>query len=207
MEIGPVGAGFTALCLATGSLWGKPMWGAWWVWDARLTSVLVLFFLYLGHIALVRAFDDPVRGYRAGAILALIGVVNLPIIKFSVDWWNTLHQPASISLTGAPTIAASMLWPLLFSALGFTLLFAAIIIARTRAAVMERRIRGAADGQGSSASAEEAAVVTHLPYIAAAYAIAIGVPLFLSIQVLFRVRSAHRAAGGDRPTARSEAGA
>ena len=81
----------------TGSIWGKPMWGAWWVWDARLTSVLVLFFLYLGHIALVRAFDDPVRGYRAGAILALVGVVNLPIIKFSVDWWNTLHQPDTIS--------------------------------------------------------------------------------------------------------------
>jgi heme exporter protein C len=102
VEIGPVGAGFTAVCLATGSLWGKPMWGAWWVWDARLTSVLVLFFLYLGHIALVRAFDDPQRGYRAGAILALVGVVNLPIIKFSVDWWNTLHQPATITLTGAP---------------------------------------------------------------------------------------------------------
>ena len=98
VEIGPVGAGFTALCLLTGSIWGKPMWGAWWVWDARLTSVLVLFFLYLGHIALVRAFDDPVRGYRSGAILALVGVVNLPIIKFSVDWWNTLHQPATITL-------------------------------------------------------------------------------------------------------------
>ncbi len=95
VEIGPVGAGFTALCLATGSLWGKPMWGAWWVWDARLTSVLVLFFLYLGHIALVRAFDEPERGYRAGAILALVGAVDLPIIKFSVEWWNTLHQPTA----------------------------------------------------------------------------------------------------------------
>ena len=105
VEIGPVGAAFTAVCLATGSLWGKPTWGAWWVWDARLTSVFVLFLLYLGHIALVRAFDDPTRGYRAGAILALVGVINLPIIKFSVDWWNTLHQPASIGLTGAPTIA------------------------------------------------------------------------------------------------------
>ena len=101
-EIGPVGAGFTALCLATGSLWGKPMWGAWWVWDARLTSVLVLFFLYLGHIALIRAFDDPVRGARAAAILALVGVINLPIIKFSVDWWNTLHQGSTITLTSAP---------------------------------------------------------------------------------------------------------
>jgi heme exporter protein C len=137
----PLGAGFTALALVTGSFWGKPMWGAWWVWDARLTSVLVLFFLYLGHIALVRAFDDPVRGYRAGAILALIGVVNLPIIKFSVDWWNTLHQPATISFTGAPTMYVGMLWPLLFAATGYTLVFAAIVIARTRAAVMERRIR------------------------------------------------------------------
>ena len=124
-EIGPVGAGFTALCLATGSLWGRPMWGAWWVWDARLTSVLVLFFLYLGHVALVRAFDDPERGYRSGAILALIGVVNLPIIKFSVDWWNTLHQPASITLTGAPTMYVGMLWPLLVAAIGYTLAFAA----------------------------------------------------------------------------------
>ncbi|HUN41306.1 MAG TPA: heme ABC transporter permease [Acetobacteraceae bacterium] len=141
VEIGPVGAGFTALCLATGSLWGKPMWGAWWVWDARLTSVLVLFFLYLGHIALVRAFDDPVRGYRAGAILALVGVVDLPIIKFSVDWWNTLHQPDTITLTGAPHMYIAMLWPLLFSTLGYTLAFAAIVLTRTRAAVMERRIR------------------------------------------------------------------
>ncbi len=93
MEIGPVGAVFTAVCLLTGSLWGKPMWGAWWVWDARLTSVLVLFFLYLGQIALIRAFDNQERGFRAAAILALVGAVNLPIIKFSVDWWNTLHQP------------------------------------------------------------------------------------------------------------------
>jgi heme exporter protein C len=101
----------------------------------------VLFFLYLGHIALVRAFDDPVRGYRAGAILALIGVVNLPIIKFSVDWWNTLHQPDTISFTGAPTMYIGMLWPLLFTAIGYALVFAAIVVARTRAAVMERRIR------------------------------------------------------------------
>ncbi|HEX5327274.1 MAG TPA: heme ABC transporter permease [Acetobacteraceae bacterium] len=142
VEIGPVGAGFTALCLATGSLWGKPMWGAWWVWDARLTSVLVLFFLYLGHIALVRAFDSPERGYRAGAILALVGAVDLPIIKFSVDWWNTLHQPDTITLTGAPSMYITMLWPLPFTTLGYTLAFAAIVVARLRAAVMERRIRG-----------------------------------------------------------------
>ncbi len=141
VEIGPVGAAVTGLCLVTGSLWGKPTWGAWWVWDARLTSVLVLFFLYLGHIALVRAFDDPQRGYRAGAILALVGVINLPIIKYSVDWWNTLHQPASITLTGAPAMYVGMLWPLLMSALGFTAGFVALVIARTRAAIMERRIR------------------------------------------------------------------
>ena len=142
VEIGPVGAGITALCLATGSLWGKPMWGAWWVWDARLTSVLILLFLYLGHVVLVRAFDDPVRGYRAGAILALVGVVNLPVIKFSVDWWNTLHQPASIKFTSGPSMFAGMLWPLLISAIGFSFAFAAIVVARLRAAIMERRVRG-----------------------------------------------------------------
>jgi heme exporter protein C len=140
-EISPVGAAVTFLCLATGSLWGRPTWGAWWVWDARLTSVLVLFFLYLGHIALVRAFDDPERGYRSGAILALVGVINLPIIKFSVQWWNTLHQPDSITLTGAPTMDPRMFWPLMIAALGFTLGFAAVVLARTRAALMERRAR------------------------------------------------------------------
>ena len=141
-EMGPVGAAFTAICLITGSLWGKPMWGTWWVWDARLTSMLVLFFLYLGQITLVRAFDDPQRGNRAGAILALVGVINLPIIKFSVDWWNTLHQPASISLTGAPSMYIGMLLPLFVAAIGYSLVFAAIIVARTRAAVMERRVHG-----------------------------------------------------------------
>jgi heme exporter protein C len=140
VEIGPVGAAFTATCLISGSLWGKPMWGTWWEWDARLTSVLVLFFLYAGHIALTRAFDDRERGYAAGRILALIGVVNLPIIKYSVDWWNTLHQPASISLTGT-TLASSMLDPLLVCVLGFNLAFGAIVLARVRAAVIEQRIR------------------------------------------------------------------
>jgi heme exporter protein C len=139
-EIGPVGASFAALCLASGSLWGRPMWGAWWVWDARLTSMLVLFFLYLGHVALVRAFDDPARGYRAGAILALVGVVDLPIIHFSVVWWNTLHQGNSLGLLSAPTIYISMLWPLLVTALGYNLGFAAIVLARVQAAVLERRL-------------------------------------------------------------------
>jgi heme exporter protein C len=149
-EISPVGAGFTLVCLVSGSLWGKPMWGAYWVWDARLTSVLVLFFLYLGHIALVRAFDDPQRGYRAAAILALVGAVDLPIIKFSVNWWNTLHQPATITLTGAPSMAPDMLWPLLVSAIGYSFVFAALVVARLRAAVIERRIRGLLLAQGEA---------------------------------------------------------
>jgi heme exporter protein C len=136
----PVGAAFTFVCLVTGSLWGRPMWGTYWVWDARLTSVLVLFFLYLGYIALVNAFDDPARGARAGSILALVGVVNLPIIKFSVDWWNTLHQPASISLSGS-TIDPSMLWPLLVMGVGFLLLFVALLMVRMRAMLNERRVR------------------------------------------------------------------
>jgi heme exporter protein C len=140
-EISPVGAAITALCLATGSLWGRPAWGTWWVWDARLTSVLVLFFLFLGHVALLRAFDEPRRGFRAASILALAGAVDLPIIKFSVQWWNTLHQPASITLTHAPTMSLSMLWPLLITALGMTLGFAAIVVARLRAAIMEQRCR------------------------------------------------------------------
>ncbi len=152
VEIGPVGAAVTALCLATGSLWGKPMWGTWWVWDARLTSVLVLFFLYIGHVMLVRAFDDPQRGYRAGAILALIGAVDLPIIKYSVNWWNTLHQPASITLTGAPTMATSMLLPLGVSALGLSLGFGAVLNARLRAAVMERRTRALLMAQAERSS-------------------------------------------------------
>src|SRR5258707_4887319 len=137
----PVGAVFTLLCLVRGSVGGEPMWGTWWVWDARLTSVLVLFFLYLGYIALVNAFDEPTRGARAGAILALVGIVNLPIIKFSVDWWNTLHQPASVFRLGGPTIAASMLWPLLIMALGFTLLFVTLLLIRMRTALIAAKIR------------------------------------------------------------------
>jgi heme exporter protein C len=140
MEIGPVGAMFTAICLITGSLWGKPMWGAWWVWDARLTSVLILFFLYLGHIALTRAFDDADHGAAAGRILALLGVVILPVIKYSVVWWNSLHQRASISLTGS-TMEPAILDPLLLCVLGFNLAFGAIVLARLRAAVIEQRIR------------------------------------------------------------------
>jgi heme exporter protein C len=139
----PVGASFTLLALVTGSLWGKPMWGAWWVWDARLTSVLVLFFLYLGHIALLNAFDDPARGGRAAAILALAGIVNLPIIKFSVDWWNTLHQPASISRLARPAIDPAILTPLLVMAAAYFAYFATMLLVRVRAELAEAKLRAA----------------------------------------------------------------
>ncbi|BBK40247.1 cytochrome C biogenesis protein CcmC [Allostella vacuolata] len=137
----PIGTGFTLVCLVTGALWGKPMWGAWWVWDARLTSVLVLFFLYLGYMALLGAFDDPVRGGRAASILAIVGLVNVPIIKWSVDWWNTLHQPASVARMDGPAIHSSMLVPLLLMAAGFACYFAAVLLLRVRAEVAARRIR------------------------------------------------------------------
>ena len=137
----PVGAGFTALCLITGSLWGQPMWGTWWVWDARLTSVLILFFLYLGYIALWQAFDDPAKGGRAAAILALVGAVNVPVIKFSVDWWNTLHQPASVVTMDGPKIAAAILWPLLLMAVGFTAFYVALLCSRAKAEILSRRAR------------------------------------------------------------------
>jgi heme exporter protein C len=135
----PIGAAFTFVCLTSGSLWGRPMWGTWWVWDARLTSVLVLFFLYLGYIALVNAFDNPERGDRAGSVLALVGVINLPIIKFSVDWWNTLHQPASVLRFGGPAIALSMLVPLLVMAVGFAGLFVTLLLLRMRTALNEKK--------------------------------------------------------------------
>ena len=137
----PVGAVFTFLALVTGSLWGKPMWGTWWVWDARLTSVLVLFFLYLGHMALTNAFDDPARGRRAAAVLALVGFVNVPIIKFSVDWWNTLHQPASVLRMDGPSIHPEMLWPLLLMALGFKLFYLCLLLIRMKSELLESRIR------------------------------------------------------------------
>ena len=140
-ETAPLGAVFTGLCLVSGSLWGQPMWGTWWAWDARMTSVLVLFFLYLGYMALLNAFDDPTRGRRAAAILALVGFVNVPIIKFSVEWWNTLHQPASVLRMGGPTIDPSILWPLLVMAIAFTLLFVTLLVLRMRAALIERKIR------------------------------------------------------------------
>jgi heme exporter protein C len=137
----PIGAAFTLMCLVTGSLWGRPMWGTYWVWDARLTSVLVLFLLYLGVIALWRTVEDPSRAARAAAILTLVGAVDLPIIKFSVDWWNTLHQGASVFRLGAPTIDPSILVPLLIMAGAFTLLFVTLLLAAMRNEILRRRVR------------------------------------------------------------------
>jgi heme exporter protein C len=136
--IAPTGAMFTFLALWTGALWGRPTWGAYWVWDARLTSELVLLFLYLGFIALKSAIPDPVRSDRAGAILALVGVVNVPIIYFSVQWWNTLHQGASVSLTRAPSMAATMLLGMLLMALAAWMYSIATALARVRAIILER---------------------------------------------------------------------
>ncbi len=137
----PIGATFALICLITGALWGRPMWGTYWVWDARLTSMLVLFLIYLGLIALWRTIDDPGRAGRAVSILTLVGLVNIPIIKFSVDWWNTLHQPASVFRMDGPTIHPSMLWPLLTCAVGFTLLATALHLIAMQAEIMRRRVR------------------------------------------------------------------
>ncbi|UDL93366.1 heme ABC transporter permease [Lichenihabitans sp. PAMC28606] len=137
----PLGAAFTFICLVTGSLWGKPMWGTYWVWDARLTSELVLLLIYLGLVALWQTIEEPGRAARAASIMTLVGFINIPIVKFSVDWWNTLHQPASVFRMGGPTIAASMLWPLLVMAVGYTALFATLHLMATRNEVLRRRVR------------------------------------------------------------------
>ncbi|WP_421580501.1 heme ABC transporter permease [Shinella sp. M31] len=151
----PIGAAFTLLALVTGSLWGKPMWGTWWVWDARLTSVFVLFLMYLGLIALNRAMDDPTRAAKVSAVLILVGFVNIPIIKFSVEWWNTLHQPASVVRMGGPTIDPEFLWPLLVMAIAFSLLFFTLHILAMRNEILRRRIavlrRHAARAAGDAA--------------------------------------------------------
>ncbi len=134
----PLGASFTFLALVTGSLWGKPMWGTWWVWDARLTSELILLFLYLGYIALQSAIDDRRTAARAGAVLALVGVVNIPIIHYSVEWWNTLHQGPTVSKLDSPSIHIDMLIPLLLMAIAFNLYFAAMVLIRARTEIIEQ---------------------------------------------------------------------
>ena len=141
----PLGAAFTAAALVTGSLWGKPMWGTWWAWgDSRLVSVLVLFLLFVGYMALRASIDDENKAARAAEILALVGLINLPVIKFSVDWWNTLHQGESIFRAGGPTIAGVYLTPLALTGAGYSLAFAALWLTRTRAEVRRRRATGLA---------------------------------------------------------------
>lgn len=137
----PVGAAFTLICLVTGALWGRPMWGTYWVWDARLTSVLILFLMYLGVIALWRTIEEPTRAARAAAILTLVGALNLPIIKFSVDWWNTLHQPASVLRLDGPSIHPDLLVPLLVMAAASGLAFVTLHLAVMRNEILRRRIR------------------------------------------------------------------
>jgi len=136
--LAPTGALFALLSLVTGALWGKPMWGAWWVWDARLTSELILLFLYLGFLALQSSIDDPRRADKACAVLALVGVVNVPIIYFSVKWWNTLHQGASVSMTKSPSMAAPMLWGMLIMVVAFWMYTIAVALARVRNIILER---------------------------------------------------------------------
>ena len=136
--LAPTGALMAFLSLWTGALWGKPMWGTWWVWDARLTSELILLFLYIGFIALQASIDDPRRADKAGAVLALVGVVNIPIIYFSVKWWNTLHQGSSVSLTKSPSMAMLMLWGMLLMALCFWMYSIAIALYRARCIMLER---------------------------------------------------------------------
>jgi heme exporter protein C len=148
----PIGAAFTLLCLVTGSLWGRPEWGTYWVWDARLTSELILLLLYLGVIALWQTVDDPSRAARVVAILTLVGAIDLPIIKFSVDWWNTLHQGASVFRLGGSTIYSTILIPLLVMTGAFTLLFATLLLAAMRNEILRRRVRTLHLLQASAAS-------------------------------------------------------
>jgi heme exporter protein C len=156
----PIGAAFTLICLVTGALWGRPTWGTYWVWDARLTSVLILFLMYLGVIALWRTIDDPGRAARAAAVLTLVGALDLPIIKFSVDWWNTLHQPASVFRMGGPTLDRAFLIPLLVMALAFTLLFITLHVAAMRNEILRRRVRSLQMMQARAASNDMSAAST-----------------------------------------------
>ena len=136
-----IGAAFALICLVTGSIWGRPTWGTYWEWDGRLTSMLVLFLIYLGIIALWRAFEEPLQAAKAVAILTLVGFINIPIVKFSVDWWSTLHQPASVFRFDGPTMHTSYLTPLMICALGFSFLFGAMLMAAMRNEILRRRVR------------------------------------------------------------------
>ncbi|WP_407176324.1 heme ABC transporter permease [Bradyrhizobium sp. STM 3562] len=156
----PLGAAFTFICLVTGSLWGKPMWGTYWVWDARLTSMLVLLLIYLGIIALWQTIEDPSRAARAVSIMTLVGLIDIPIVKFSVDWWNTLHQPASVFRMEGSAIAGSMLWPLIVMALAYTLLFVTLHVMSVRNEIMRRRARRLAITRAVNGEAAMARMLT-----------------------------------------------
>jgi heme exporter protein C len=151
----PIGAVFTGLALFTGSIWGKPMWGAWWAWDARLTSMLILFFLYLGYMAVWETVEDKARAARLAAVVAIVGFVNVPIIHFSVDWWNSLHQPASVFRPDGPTVAPSMLTPLFLMALAYTTGYGAMVLASIRNELVARRLQRLRDVAGRKASTVE----------------------------------------------------
>ena len=169
----PIGATFTFICLVTGSLWGRPMWGTYWVWDARLTSMLILFLMYLAVIALWRTVEDPSRAARAAAVLTLVGALNLPIIKFSVDWWSTLHQPASVLRLGGPSIHPTLLLPLLVMALAFFLLFVTLHLAATGNEILRRRVRTHNADAGAGGAGEQVMNLgPHADFIVASYAIA-----------------------------------
>ena len=159
----PIGAAFTLQALVTGSIWGKPTWGAYWAWDARLTSFLILFLLYIGLIALWNAIDDQVKAGRAAAILAIVGSVNIPIIHYSVEWWNTLHQGASVFRKGGPTIAPVFLWPLGLMAIAFTVLFLALHLTAMRTEILRRRVAGMRARRADDASAPLAAATAGQP--------------------------------------------
>ena len=195
----PIGAAFTFLALLTGSLWGRPMWGTYWEWDARLTSVLILFLMYLGLMALWRAVDEPSRAARAAAVLTLVGAINLPIIKFSVDWWNTLHQPASVMRMGGSSLDRSFLIPLLVMAIAFTLLFVTLHLAAMRNEILRRRVRSLQMMQASrvrvarSGTSKEACMIMSLgPYasfIVTSYAAAALVVVILIGWIVLDYRS------------------
>ena len=213
----PIGAAFTFLALVTGSLWGRPMWGTYWEWDARLTSVLILFLMYLGLIALWRAVEDPSRAARAAAILTLVGAINLPIIKFSVDWWNTLHQPASVFRMGGPTLDRAFLIPLLVMAVAFSLLFVTLHLAAMRNEILRRRVRSLADGAGPDDTSQPACGVKAMtlgPYasfIVTSYLLVTAVVLMLIVWIAVDYRRQKRrlreleASGVTRRSGRSAA--
>ena len=189
----PIGAAFTFICLVTGSLWGRPTWGTYWVWDARLTSMLVLLLLYLGVLALYWTAEEPGRGARAAAILSLVGAVNLPIIKFSVDWWNTLHQPASVLRMGGSTIDPSLLTPLLIMALAFTLLF--VDVASRHHAQRDSAAAGAQHAADAGAGSARMNLGPHADFIVAAYAVTLFVVAALIAWVLLDYSAQRRILG------------